>query len=224
MRFVSLIFCCCSIVAQVVGQLRPIEKCVDEYESFFQTIANLNNVVNFKCFVTFFGNSESTSISPSLQKQLMDTFERTLIVAGPYTGSLKEICNDRSLALVFTTENLNHTLDVLLKTLDGLEIAIVFVFKVPVSNDLMESLFNWGTKNKFKEVLIAFNRKHQYELWAFKSKPKFIAFQIDQLELSYKSVRKCYNMEQSKSVVGYYESLPDAFLVSLSSNLEEGFQ
>lgn len=221
MRFVSLVFFCCFIVAQVVGQLKPIEKYDDEYESYFQIIAVIDNEVNYKNIVTFFGDSKSTSFAPSPQQQLIQTFERTLIVAGPSTGSLREICSAQSLAMVFKTRNLNHTLDVLQRTLDGLQMDIIFLFNMPFSHSLVKYLFNWSEKNKFKKILITFYRNQQYEIWTFKSRPKFIALKINLLEFNDKFVRKYFNMEQYKSVIGFFHNLPDAFLVSLTSNIEE---
>lgn len=94
-----------------------------DMRAFFKSLLTL--IMNFKYFVTLVGNFESTSIAPSPQQQLMETFEQTLIVAGPYTGSLQEIYSARSLALVFITGNLNHTLDVLLKTLEELKITSI---------------------------------------------------------------------------------------------------
>lgn len=221
MRFESLIFLCCFIVPQIVGQLKPIEKYDDGYQSFFQIIEDIDKVVHFKNFIIFFGNSASTLFASSPHQKLIEAFERTLIVAGPYTGSLKKTCTDQSLAMVFVTGKLNYTLDVLLKTMDGLKMGVLFVFNMPESDDIVEYIFNWSTKQQYKKVLFAFYRNRQYEIWTFKSRPKFIVFQINILEFNYQFLHKYFNMEGYKSVIGFFHRLPDAFLVSFSSKIEE---
>lgn len=221
MRYISIILCCSCIVAQIVGQLKPIEKTDNRSEELYQSIADIISFMKSKTIVTYFGESSSPSLAASFQQILMENkLNQTLIVAGPHTGLLRNLISSQNLALIlFRSERENRTLDVLLNTLDGLSsMPIIFMYEKPVSRNLMKSLFIWSTKNQFFSPIVIFYRNQKVETWTFRVTPKFAIIRLKLSKLSVKFFRKYSNMNKYKAMVGLYQNVPEAFLVSLSLN------
>lgn len=206
-------------MAQIVGHLKPIEKYDDRSEALYTTIENVIYFWKSKTVVTYFGESSSSSLASSFQQRLMENkLNQTLIVAGPHTGSLSNLINYQNLALVsFCSERENRTLDVLLNTLDGLRaMPIIFMYENPVSKDLMKFLFIWASKNQFISPVVIYNRNQEVDIWTFRATSKFDIVRLKIFKLSGKFLRKYSNMNKYKAMVGLYQNVPEAFLVSFS--------
>nr|XP_032289596.1 uncharacterized protein LOC116650323 [Drosophila virilis] len=221
MRCVSL--CCwwCCIPALVIGQIKTVVE--DEYQNqFFAIISQVDRLGIFKNFITYADNKEQANeygTSVSLQQRLMETFERPVIVAGTEIGLLRNIINDRNLAIIFFNGMHDSTLSTVDETLRSLKtIMTIFVYKL--KRNLMPSLghlevfFTWCWNRQFYNIILLHKYKSTFEIWSYEMKREMKIYRLTNLTVSQEEQRAHYkfaDMGQYRSVVAVYQNLPDTF-------------
>lgn len=232
MRCVGFCLWFCCILAVGIGQILPAVETEDEKTIIFAVISELNRDLQIANYVTFLGiqsPQNATTSATSLQQSLMESFNGSVLVAGPGVGKLNNIINKRNVAIVFFNGTDDPILAEVHSSLENLRtVWIIFVYKSNGNlwnkSEFTEIFFNWCYNYHFNNVMLILRSNDKYEIWTYEVKST-----VTPLKFSVSSIRqaicikKCKRSEvrSPRSLVAVYQSLPDAFVVSFRGKFNE---
>lgn len=219
MRCASLYLWWYCILALVDGQMQPVAEADEDNGILISIVCELDRLFRFNNYITYFGDRERNL--NSIQKSLMETFHRPVIVGGPGIGRLSVAYECNLMLVVF-----NGIYDPLLNWLDNsvannTRIQFMFVYKI-MDNLLpgmsfIEAFFKWCWERQMFRAYLFYEYKNTYDLWMYIMKPDMSIHKItvEKLRKFPKEIfYKVIDVRKTVSFVVFYPTFPDLFTVS----------